>query len=135
MSFDRKTRLLVTMPSSVCHFRFLESFSSSSFPNRRVGDGDRGSEARGSLKRDCGERGCRLTAEESKLPSILRLVGRLRERLDRGVKKRPKRRGVTEGFRFSFRRLVRDGDMRPLTGDEVMMGGGGLDVNDAVLPQ
>lgn len=101
-------------PSSSKVLRFLDSFSSSSCANRRVGDeGEIGSEARGSLKMDCGESGCRLVEDGSRVPRILRLVGKS-VRLDRGVKKRPKRRGVIEGFLFSFRELVLVGERRPL---------------------
>lgn len=42
---------------------------------------------------------------------------------DRGVKKRPNLRGVTDGFRLSFRRVDLMGDSIMLAGEDVVAGG------------
>lgn len=42
---------------------------------------------------------------------------------DRGVKNLPKRRGVTEGFRFSFRCEALEGESEEFAGDDVPAGG------------
>ena len=118
---------LLLMVGSSCSCHLLFRVPSSMLSNRLVGDGER-SEVRGSLKRDCGDKGWRLTADESRLPRILLATGNV----DRGVKKRPNLRGVTEGFRFSFRRSVRVGERRPLTAGDDMVGGG-LDRKTSIL--
>lgn len=84
---------------------------------RSVGDEHMASEVMGSLASDCGDMGCRLRAVGSSISRGL-LATNPGGRAERGVKNLPKRRGVTDGFRLSFRRPVRDGDRNGPAGEE-----------------
>jgi hypothetical protein len=99
-----------------------------------VGDEHIGFEVIESLASDCGEIGWRLIAARSSLSrGFLRAGPAGRE--DRGVKNRPNRRGVTDGWRLSLRRPVLEGDINGPAGDEDMAAAveaGGLEGTESV---
>lgn len=90
-------------------------------PSRSLGEGGHsGSELSGSLRKDMGDASWRLLTEAlSSIPNTDRPLGRD----DRGVKNLPNLRGVTDGFRLSFRRVDLVGDSIWLAGEDALAGG------------
>lgn len=81
------------------------------------------------MAKDSGDSGRRLVSELLSASRGRRRVVPGRD--DRGVKNRPNRLGVTEGFRRSFPHRVREGERYGPVGEELMSGAdaeaGGLD--------
>lgn len=87
---------------------------------RSVGEEHIGSDIKASLAKDSGESGRRFVSELWRLSS-----GRRSGMLptgwdDRGVKNLPNRRGVTDGFRRSLPRRVREGERYGPAGEELI---------------